>query len=198
MCDALLAQRLREADDAPLGHVVDARSERGGAPGDRGDVDDVPSPAVAHQRQRVVGAVEEAEAVDLDHRPPLARVGALERAEQHHAGVVDQAVEAAELGVRGLDEVLRLLLVADVGLDRDRVAAVGLDARASSSRRSLRRAPSATAAPSATSARAVASPIPDEAPVIRTLRPSSEPAIGAGTLCGLRPGRQPARSPRRR
>ena len=71
---------------------------------------------------------------------------------------------------------------------------------ASSSRRSLRRAPSATAAPSATIALAVASPIPDEAPVIRTLRPSSEP-IGADYIRGLSrsPGvlRPPAPAQRR-
>ena len=44
------------------------------------------------------------------------------------------------------------------------------------SRRSSRRAPSATVAPSATSARAVASPMPDEAPVIATRRPLSDSA----------------------
>ena len=38
----------------------------------------------------------------------------------------------------------------------------------------MRRAASATAAPSATIASAVASPIPDEAPVISALRPSSD------------------------
>ena len=199
---ALLAQRLRVADHAPLGHVVDAGPERGVRPGDRGDVDDVPSPAVAHQRQRVVGAVEEPEAVDLDHPPPLARVGALERAEQHHAGVVDQAVEPAELGVRGLDQRPGLLLVGDVGLDRDRRAAVGVDPRRrASSRRSLRRAPSATAAPSATIATAVASPIPDEAPVISALRPSSDPAIAAslyGGLARITARASPERSPPRR
>ena len=54
----------------------------------------------------------------------------------------------------------------------------------SSSRRSLRRAASATAAPSATIATAVASPIPDEAPVISALRPSSEPAIGSEPIGG--------------
>ena len=52
----------------------------------------------------------------------------------------------------------------------------------------MRRAPSATAPPSATIASAVASPIPDEAPVIRTLRPSSEPAIGQHSIDGQGPG----------
>ena len=46
----------------------------------------------------------------------------------------------------------------------------------------MRRAPSATAAPSATIANAVASPMPDEAPVISALRPSSDPAIGADPI----------------
>jgi hypothetical protein len=44
----------------------------------------------------------------------------------------------------------------------------------SASRRSLRRAPSDTFAPASARAIAVASPIPDDAPVIATTLPSSE------------------------
>ena len=99
-------------------------------------------------------------------------VGAsVDRAEQHHARVVDEHVQAAELGVRALHERPRLLLLADVGGDGERPAAVLLDALGERSMRSLRRAASATAAPASAQASAVASPIPDEAPVTATTRP---------------------------
>ena len=61
-------------------------------------------------------AVQEAEQVDGDHRAPLVRVGVGHRAEQHHARVVHEDVQAAELVVRALDEGARLLLVRDVHL----------------------------------------------------------------------------------
>ena len=60
-------------------------------------------------------------------RRQCSRVVALERAEQHHAGVVDQDVEPTELLGGPAHEATRLLLVGDVGLDRDRPAAFGLD-----------------------------------------------------------------------
>ena len=97
------------------------------AAGDRADVDDVAAARAAHDRQRGVRAVEQAEAVDVDHLAPLLGRRAGDGAEQHHAGVVDQPVEAAELLVRLLDEGVRLGLVADVGLDRDRLAAGAVD-----------------------------------------------------------------------
>jgi hypothetical protein len=65
-----------------------------------------------------VRAVEETEEVDLDHRPPLAGVGALHGPEQHHPSVVDQAVEAAHRLRRGLDEPSRRGLLGDVDLER--------------------------------------------------------------------------------
>ena len=79
-----------------------------------------PRALLAHERQRGVRAVQEAEAVDVDHPPPLVGVGALDGPEQHHAGVVDEGVEAAELLARALDERPRAGLVGDVGLDRRR------------------------------------------------------------------------------
>ena len=147
----------------------------------------MPSPAVAHHRQRRVGAVEEPEQVDVDHRPPLVRVGALDRAQQHHAGVVDQDVEAAHLLGGAVDERAGRGLVADVDLECASRAALATIRSARPSSRSLRRAPSATAAPSRANASAVASPIPDEAPVITALRPSSEPHR-PGLMIGYGPG----------
>ena len=52
----LLAKRLGESDDAELGHVVDGSAERRLPAGGRGDVDDMPATALAHDRQRRVGA----------------------------------------------------------------------------------------------------------------------------------------------
>jgi len=43
--------------------------------------------------------------------------GTDDRAEQHHAGVVDERVQAAHLGDRPLDGVSRLAFVGHVGLD---------------------------------------------------------------------------------
>jgi hypothetical protein len=58
---------------------------------------------------------------------PLLGVSACDRPEQHHAGVVDEDVEAAELRVGGADEAPGRLLVGNVDLDRQRAAAVRLD-----------------------------------------------------------------------
>jgi hypothetical protein len=74
-------------------------------------------------------AVQEPEAVDVDHLPPLVGIGAFDRAEQHHAGVVDEAVQAAQLLACALDERARAGLVGDVRLDRDSLASVVADPR---------------------------------------------------------------------
>ena len=118
----LLAQRLRPAVHAPLGGGVGGVAGAGGAAGDRRDVDEVAA-AVAELVEEHLGGGHRAEQVDLDH---LALLGALvggERREQHHAGVVDQDVGAAELvldALRGGDE---RVAVGDVGLDGDRAVA---------------------------------------------------------------------------
>ena len=71
-----------------------------------------------------------------------------------------------ELLARALDEGVGLGLVGDVGLDRERAAAVALDPLREIVDPVLAAGRERDAAPSATSASAVASPIPDEAPVI--------------------------------
>ena len=74
-------------------------------------------------RQRRVRAVQQALDVDLDHAIPLVERSVLDRAEEHHARVVDERVEAAELldGLR--DRALGLRRVSDVGLDHERAVA---------------------------------------------------------------------------
>jgi hypothetical protein len=131
----------------------------------------VPAPRLAHERQRGVGAVQDAEEVHVDHPPPLGRVGALDWPEQHDAGVVDQGVQGAEVLVGVLDErACRALVAHVVGSAIARPPSSSIWA-ASASIRSPRRAASATAAPAREAARAVASPMPDEAPVIATTDP---------------------------
>ena len=128
----LLAQALREAAHPPLRHVVDGAAGARDAPGDRRDVDHVAAQRAVvalQQRDRGVRAVEEPEAVDLDHPPPLLRVGALDGAEEHHAGVVDEDVQAPEALGRALDEGAGGGLVGDVDLERLGLAALLRDPR---------------------------------------------------------------------
>jgi hypothetical protein len=101
---------------AELGHVVDGGARVGAATGHRGEVHDVASPAPGDQRQRGVRAVEEPQQVHADHPAPLVRVLVRERAEQHHAGVVDEDVEPAKLMGGGLHEAGGLFLVRHVRL----------------------------------------------------------------------------------
>jgi hypothetical protein len=68
-------------------------------------------------------------------------------------------------------------LVGDVGGDRVRGAARGLDAGDEFVRRSLRRATTTTLAPSEASSAAVAWPMPLEAPVTSATQPESLSAI---------------------
>ncbi len=75
-----------------------------------------------HQRQRGVGAVEHAEHVHVDHPPPFLGGGVLDRAEQHHAGVVHEHIQAPELVMSALDEGARLCLLTDVRGYRDGAA----------------------------------------------------------------------------
>ena len=175
----LLAQRLTEGPDAVLGGVVHTAVEPGHPSRHRADVDDVGHRArlalgCAQQvRQGGVGAVEEAQYVQLDHPLPLFDRGVDDRAEQHDARVVDQGVQAAQLAHRAADGVLGLGLISDVGLDHEGRGA---------GRRSARPAPRAGRGdgppmppprPPRPRRDAVASPMPLLAPVTRATVPSS-------------------------
>src|SRR4051794_5297875 len=201
----LLAQRLAEGADRPLGRAVDAVAGARDAARHRADVDDVARALLEHDRQRGVRAVQKPEDVDLDHRAPLVGRRVDDRAEQHHAGVVDEDVEAAELGVGALDEGARLCLVGDVGRDGERAAAGAVDllrerfdaigAAGGGGRRGAPpragggggpppgppggRGGGPRAAPAGAQARAVASPMPEEAPVTATTVPVRSAAVMA-------------------
>ena len=72
-------------------------------------------------------AVQDAHHVHVDHPPPFLGGRALDRPEQHHAGVVDERVQAPEALVGARDERVGLVLLTDVGGDGERLAAVLLD-----------------------------------------------------------------------
>ncbi len=131
-----------------------------------------PEPCGAHQRQGRVCAVEDTEDVGVDHPPPLLGVGVLDRSEQHHAGVVDEHVQAARArracaATKAAPGPPRQRRWAR----RSRVRLGSTICWTSASMRSARRAPSATAAPACAQASAVASPMPEEAPVTATTWP---------------------------
>src|SRR5207247_8836777 len=108
------------APHAVLGEVVDGTAAAGLTAGDGADVHHVAGAPRAvlggpyQLRQGGVGAVEQTQQVDVHHLLPLLEGGPGDGAEQHHARVVDQRVEATELPHRALDGVLGLAGVGDV------------------------------------------------------------------------------------
>jgi hypothetical protein len=151
--------------EAPFGCRVHAVSRSCDLAGDGGDVHDVAAAGLELVKEDFSGG-DRAEEVDLEHPPVVVALVGRERSEQHDPGVVDQHVGAAEFllhAVGGGDEGVA---VGDVGRDRAVSDLLGqggdpVDARASS----------ATRYSSAARARAVAAPIPDDAPVITATRP---------------------------
>src|SRR5262249_49942308 len=93
------------------------------------------------------------------------------------AGVVNQHVEAPE----GLDRLFEQrddrVFFSEVGRQRQRFAAFGFDAAATSSSRAARRATSTVFAPSAANSSAMPRPMPLLAPVTIAILPWSCPAI---------------------
>jgi hypothetical protein len=75
-----------------------------------------------------VRTVQQAEHVELNHLLPLRQWRADRLAEQHHTGVVDERVQTAQLRDRAPNDIGRLLLVSDVGLQHQRGTALVADA----------------------------------------------------------------------
>jgi hypothetical protein len=114
----------------------------------------------------------------LDQHPlPLLHGRVDGRAEEHHASVVDERVQPSELVDGALHQGIGLLPLTDVGFDRQRSATLVGDPAGSSSRRPLRRAAIATVAPFWARARALAAPIPLEAPVTSATVPVSSSPV---------------------
>ncbi|GAA1642141.1 hypothetical protein GCM10009806_08980 [Microbacterium flavum] len=135
-------------------------------PGDGRQVDDVAG-RFAQLVEEHFGRGDRAEEVDVDHVAVVVALRGREWAEEHDAGVVDQYVRSAEFllhAVGGCDE---LLTVGDIGLDRE---CAGPSSAARAEIRSARRASNATRYPAEWRARAVAAPMPEEAPVMTATR----------------------------
>jgi hypothetical protein len=82
----------------------------------------------AEDRQRRGDAVQDALEVDVDHLLPVLDAQRVQGRDRHHAGVVDQHVQAPEALTGQLDERGHVLAPAHVGGHRRDRAAVGGDA----------------------------------------------------------------------
>jgi hypothetical protein len=102
-----------------LGRGVDRVAGPRGTAGHRGEVDQVTAAVGGELIEEHLGRGDRAQQVGLDH--PAVVVGELsgERAEQHHAGVVDQDVGAAEIVLDALGGGHDRAAVGDVSPDRD-------------------------------------------------------------------------------
>ena len=96
-----------------------------------GDVDDPPAAARLHARHRQLGEGERRVQVDREVVQPVRPRHLQQRRRpvvaDGHGRVVDEDVDAAEAVGRGGDDLLQVPLVRQVGGDRDRLAAHGLD-----------------------------------------------------------------------
>ena len=136
----LLRQRLGEADHAGLGGGVVRLAHLALLAVDRGDDDDAPEAARRACRRSPAGSGEHGVEVGADHRLPLLEGHAVEHAVAGDAGIVDQDVDRAELGLDRLDAGLAGGGVGDVELvDRDAGLGLELVAPPRRCRRSSRR-----------------------------------------------------------
>ena len=108
--------------DAPLGRGVARVARASFASGDRRDVHEIAA-TVAELVEEHLGGGHRAEQVGLDHLPVLGALAGRERPEQHHAGVVDEDVRAAQLLLDALGGRDDGVAVGDVGLDGQRTVA---------------------------------------------------------------------------
>src|SRR5215216_3862827 len=141
--------------------------------GDRGGIDDMPLFTVLqHGREEVTDAVNDAPQIDADRELPVAARHVDEAGAMHrHAGVVAGDVQLAEMALGFGQRVEHGLLLRDVvrtGMTRllvpDRPCAAPSTA-------SFWMSASTTLAPASASAVAIASPMPDAAPVTMAVLP---------------------------
>ena len=125
----LARERAREADHRALRRDVGDEPRLAPVERDRGDVDDRAAAAGEHLRAHRLGEQEVAAHVGGEDRVPLRGVGLVPRAERVDRGVVDEDVGAAERLLRARGDRLDRRRVGDVGVDRERLAAVRLDRR---------------------------------------------------------------------
>jgi hypothetical protein len=116
-----LRQRLGEAELAGLGGRIVALAELTLLAVDRRNVDDAAELALAHALDDVAAHVEQRAEIGVDHLRPLLGFHAMQRRVAGNAGVVDQHVDGAEVG-------LDLLEARRAGVERRHVPLVGIDA----------------------------------------------------------------------
>ncbi|SPC17321.1 hypothetical protein CO2235_90195 [Cupriavidus oxalaticus] len=105
---------LGQADDAVLGCHIGRFLRRRHQPVRRGHVDDAAPVLLAHAGQREARGVEGGSQVDGDDRVPALDGKVLDRRHMLDAGIVDQDVGAAEVGLRIAHHVLDLCRLAHV------------------------------------------------------------------------------------
>jgi hypothetical protein len=111
----LQRDRLGQAEDAVLGGDIGRLERRGDQAVGRGDVDDPPAPLLLHDRHRRRVAWKADDRLMAMIRSHWSIREVLDRGHVLDAGVVDQDVQLAELGLGGLDHVGDLVGLGHVG-----------------------------------------------------------------------------------
>jgi hypothetical protein len=160
------AKTLGEADLRELGCRVRAHEGHSTLADNRRDDDDVAACLRPKHRESRAGGVVSAEVVHVHDGMHLVGCDPVDLTIQAVARIAHHHVEPPELPEGCIDERLHVGWPCDVGGDGQGTPAGWRISSATRSSLSVRRAQMATDAPSRASRRAVARPIPDEAPVI--------------------------------
>jgi hypothetical protein len=121
----LLGERAREPEHAGLGGRVRGLARDAVQRRQRGHVHDRAGPAAQHAGQHGAAAAEHARQVDVEHVLPVGVRGHREQAVLARAGIVDEAVQRAELGLDLPHELGGSGPVAQVEGERPRAALAG-------------------------------------------------------------------------
>ena len=115
-------QTQREHVDGAFGRrVIDILARRTNARRRAGQVDDgaaLAAMAGAHAQHRLARAHDRAQHIDIEHAAQARKAHGVDaRGQVHHAGVIDQRVQAAQLGVDASEHAQHLGFVSHVGLN---------------------------------------------------------------------------------
>ena len=124
----LAGERLCYGVDRALGGGIDDGVGNGIDARYRAEIDDAATRR-AEIGQRFAGREDRAEDVGVELPPEILFGHLLQSGESEDAGIVDEDVEPAEGVLRRLEQALHVRALRDVGLDRDRLAAVLQDRR---------------------------------------------------------------------
>ena len=123
----LLAKRLREPVHGVLRRAVSAGPWERLSSRERGDVNDVPRALTLHERQGRLSDLHQSVQVHVDHSLELRHISLLDPIEHHHAGAVDQDIEAAEPIVYPFYRLSYVVFVGDISLNDEGSSALGLN-----------------------------------------------------------------------